>query len=153
MTITKEQIARLSQLAKNCIPTDQPYSDKVINRYVLEASESVLQTEMHPEFVLALLDEVDRLQDVDDKLQAILHHTSGWKIVGTDADLNTMMSFINEFMDRKASARADDEGARVFDAVMNEFGKLHPDYLDQGKFESVLGMRERILGGGDRGQD
>lgn len=149
MTITKEQIARLRQLAKNCIPTDQPYSDKVINRYVLEASESVLQTEMHPEFVIALLDEVERLQ---------IWCASMGKVLSSGVTVTS----------EEYAKALNERGARVFDAVMNELAeevrarglaRFAQEEVTLQRFavsalcmvsDHIESQRERILGGGER---
>jgi hypothetical protein len=137
MTITKEQLARLREISKLSSLSDYDISE------TLEA-------------LPALLDEVERLQVSDHKLKIVLFCTKGLDVFGELEGIDEILVGLNEWADKKALENLAIEGARVFDAVIEEI-ELHQTltngWITRGPnslLDILESQRDRILRGGEK---
>jgi hypothetical protein len=157
MTITKEQIARLRELEKAATKGPWGYEDGEL--YAGDESLPVIRYDLDlivksRNLLPALLDEVERLQEVEHKLSCVLVHGTGNALSKPEVSLDAMYRAIDDHTEELvndaenlASQSCHQYGARVFDAVMKVCG--YSDGVSVDAFHYLESQRARILGGGE----
>lgn len=149
MTITKEQIARLRELEEKA--TSKPWDHEEGELYA--GSESLPVNRYDLDLIVesrnllpALLDEIERLQDIDTKMQTVLFCTKGLDVFGEQEGIDEILAGLNEWADKKALEKLESEGARVFDAVLSNLLETCSTWGEP-CVRHLESQRERILGG------